>query len=164
MTTEGLSAFFANRVLSTHLSTFSRYLDWLGLASVQDEEIPLEILARTGGSHATDTFHVVAQGTLTSRFFASGLRYSDEVDAVLAQLSSGDKLRLELEPENPKNADAVLILSINGAKIGYVPDWLCGEVNGLINAGWAVNATVERVNPEAPRHVQLLVRLDAEPD
>lgn len=161
-----IPAFFANRILSADRPGYGHYLEWLGIAGLDEDDIPFEVLARTGGSRATDTFHVVDAPThdesrLTSRFFVSGIRHTDDVDAVLAALGSGDQLSLVLESENPKNPKAVLIDTINGRKIGYVPDWLCGDVHDRIRDGWQVTAVAERVNPDAPAHVRVLCRVDA---
>ena len=54
-----LPAFFANRVLSAARPNCARYLDWLGVDALDDQDVPFEVLARTGGGRATDTFHVV---------------------------------------------------------------------------------------------------------
>lgn len=166
--TIGLPSFFANRVLSRHRSSFARYITWLGLASFSERETPMEFLARTGGSRATGTFHVVdvpyhAHDRFTSRFFVSGLRHSEDIQAILPRLTDGDDLNLALEPGNRANPHAVLVLTAGDEKIGYVPDWMCSDVHALIDDQWEVSASVERVNLDAPSHVRLLVRLDARP-
>jgi hypothetical protein len=160
-------AFFANRILSADRPGYDHYLEWLGIADLDEADIPFEVLARTGGSRATDTFHVVDAPThdesrLTSRFFVSGIRHTDDADAVLASLSTGDRLALVLESSNPKNPKAVLINTTDGRKIGYVPDWLCGDAYERIKDGWQVTAVAERVNPDAPAHVRVLCRVDAQ--
>ena len=53
---EVLPAFFANRVMSRKRVNYGEYVGWLGLT---EDALPVEILARTGGGRATDTFHVV---------------------------------------------------------------------------------------------------------
>ena len=160
-------AFFANRILSADRPGYDHYLEWLGLANVGNDDIPFEVLSRTGAGRATDTFHVVEAPThnesrLTSRFFVSGVRHSPEADAALSSIHGGDELSLVLEGNNPKNARAVLINTSDGRKIGYVPDWLCGDVHGRISDNWRVRAIAERVNPDAPAHVRVLCRVDAE--
>lgn len=162
---ESLPAFFANRVMSTERPSYEQYLHWLGVEGIGAAELPVEILARTGGSRATDTFHVLdlpelRDGGFSSRFFVSGIRHLGN-EAGLAELREGAELQLRLEPENPKNPRAVIIDAAENRQIGWVPDWLCGEVHALMQAGWQVTATAERVNHDAPAHVRVLCRLDA---
>ena len=159
-------AFFANRILSAERPNYERYLDWLGIADLGDDEVPFEVLARTGGGRATDTFHVVdlpleRGDSFSSRFFVSGVRHSENADAVVVALRNGDELRLELEEGNAVNPKAVLIDTADGRKVGYVPDWLCADVHERIKNGWQVTAVAERVNPDAPPHIRVLARLDA---
>lgn len=161
-----IPAFFANRILSAERRGYRKYLDWLGVSDLTESEIPFEVLARTGGGRATDTFHVVDLPSKTdehfqSRFFVSGIRYSDSADAALASISDGSTLVLVLEETNEVNPKAVVIDTVDGSKIGYVPDWLCGDVHSLIKRGWKLAATAERVNADAPAHVRVLCRIDA---
>lgn len=159
-------AFFANRILSVDRPHYDRYLSWLGIDDISPDEVPFEVLARTGGSRATDTFHVVEPPDvdaerLTSRFFVSGVRHFADSDAAIATLRNGAALRLELEEGNQVNPKAVLVDTIDGQRFGYVPDWLCGDVHMRIKADWSVHAVAERVNPDAPPHVRVLCRLEA---
>lgn len=159
-------AFFANRILSVDRPHYDRYLNWLGIESLSPEDIPFEVLARTGGGRATDTFHVVelplSKGDqLTSRFFVSGVRHFVDSDAAIATLENGAPLRLELEEGNAVNPKAVLVNTLDGQPFGYVPDWLCADVYARLKDDWSVTAVAERVNSDAPAHVRVLCRLEA---
>ncbi|GAA1681190.1 HIRAN domain-containing protein [Microbacterium lacus] len=159
-------AFFANRILSVDRPHYDRYLSWLGIEDLSPDEVPFEVLARTGGGRATDTFHVVElplakADRFTSRFFVSGVRYFADSDAAIATLKNGATLRLELDEGNEVNPKAVLVNTIDGQKFGYVPDWLCSDVHARAKDGWSVTAVAERVNPDAPAHVRVLCRLEA---
>lgn len=161
-------AFFANRVLSSDRPAYDNYLSWLGIADLSPDQIPVEVLARTGGGRATDTFHVVDLPIddgqrFSSRFFVSGIRYAPDSDAELRSLQPGAELNVQLEAENPRNSRAVVVAAESGAKLGYVPDWLCGDIHDRIQNGWSVRVVAERINPDAPAHIRLLVRLDASP-
>jgi len=161
-----LPAFLANRVLSADRSNFDDFLGWLGLDSVNPAEVPLEVLVRTGGGRATDTFHIleapsVDDDVVTSRFFVSGIRYFEGADEAFRSVSAGDALQLELEESNALNPKAVLIDLADGRRVGYVPDWLCGEVHDRIKEGWDVTVIAERVNTDAPVHVRALCRIEA---
>lgn len=162
-------AFFANRILSADRRGYHQYLGWLGLKGSSEDEIPFEVLARTGAGRATDTFHVVDlplgdDARFASRFFVSGIRYSPHADAAISTIRDGASLVLELDESNAVNPKAVVIDTLDGTKIGYVPDWLCGDVHALIKDGWTLNAIAERVNPDAPAHVRVLCRIEAERD
>ncbi len=160
-------AFFSNRILSTDRPNYDRYLDWLGVDNLSAEDVPFEVLARTGGGRATDTFHVVdlpldREHSFSSRFFVSGIRHTQDSDEVVATLWNGAVLSLELEEGNLANPKAVLVNTVDGRKVGYVPDWICSDVQGRIKDAWQVSAFVERVNPDAPAHVRVLCRIEAQ--
>lgn len=160
-------AFFANRILSSERRGYDKYLNWLGVADLSHADIPFELLARTGGGRATDTFHVVDlpasdSSTFTSRFFVSGIRYIEDVDRALGEIQNGSELVLELDESNSVNPKAVLIETLHGSTVGYVPDWLCSDIHTLISNQWTLSATAERVNPEAPAHVRVLCRVEAQ--
>jgi hypothetical protein len=54
-----LPAFFANRVMSSRRASYREFLGWLGIRDGDD--VPIDILLRTGGPRATDTFHIAAE-------------------------------------------------------------------------------------------------------
>ncbi|MGN7949201.1 HIRAN domain-containing protein [Microbacterium sp. 22215] len=159
-------AFFANRILSAERRGYNKYLTWLGIENLDASSVPFEFLARSGGGRATDTFHVLdlpvlESQTFASRFFISGIRYMPDADRILSEIHDGSVLTLELDEANAANPKAVLIDTLDGSKIGYVPDWLCHDIHGLVKDGWSLTAVAERVNPEAPAHVRVLCRVDA---
>lgn len=161
-------AFFANRILSPDRPHYDRYLGWLGIEGLRADEVPFEVLARTGGSRATDTFHVVdlpvdSGDSFRSRFFISGIRHRENADAIVSALREGADLHLRLEENNEVNPKAVLIDTADGRMVGYVPDWLCADVHHRIKDGWTFAAVAERVNPDAPARLRVLCRIDAHP-
>lgn len=166
---DSLPVFFANRVMSSDRPSYDRYLRWLGLSAADPKHLPVEVLARTGGARATDTFHVVdipvrGERSFESRFFVSGLRHVNSADELLRDVKAGDQLALRPDPKNPKNSNAVIVDVENGVQLGWVPDWLCGEVSDLIREGWNLNLRAEQVNVDAPAHTRLLCRLFASID
>lgn len=162
---DSLPAFFANRVMSRQRASYSDFREWLGLV-IEGQDTPIEVLARTGGPRATDTFHIVDDlrqfdGRQVSRFFASGIRYIAGADERLAHMKTGHRLTLRAEPDNPVNKRALLIDAEADLAVGYVPDWLVNEVHGLVDTGHKLNLVAERINPTAPAHLRLLCRLEA---
>jgi len=162
-----LPAFFANRVMSSDRPSYPQFLAWLGLdGSLEAKSLPIEVLARTGGSRVTDTFHILdvpvqRDDHFTSRFFVSGISHTVEAEHVIATISGGTELALHLDEHNPGNPRAALINTADGRKIGYVPDWLCADVHDLLVDRWELSAVAERVNLDAPDHIKVLCRIDA---
>lgn len=161
-----LPAFFVNRLMSRKRDSYLKYLDALGIDS-PELDTPMELLARTGGPRATDTFHLVDDlksgddGLVTSRFLASGVRYVDTDGARVASLQDEDQLQLRPEPESPANERAQLICAASGDPVGYVPDWLLADVEYLRSKAEVFEIFAERVSPEAPPHLRLLCRVEA---
>lgn len=161
-----LPAFFRNRVMSRARPSYSDYRRWIGLEQ-SGSDTPVEVLLRTGGSRATDTFHIVddidqaADGIVVSRFLASGIRHISGARDRLATLQAGQLLALRDEPDNQSNPRAVLIDVSAGAPVGYVPDWLVDDLHDLRSRADELVVIAERVNPDAPSRLQLLCRIEA---
>lgn len=160
-----LPAFFANRVMSTRRVNYAEYLDWLCMEAPAD---PMEVLVRTGGPRATDTFHVVDDlavapgGHVVSRFFPSGIRHIDGAHGRLELLAPGQELSIRDESGNPVNPRAMLLDHTHAEPVGYIPDWLVEDVHALRSLGATVRVYAERGNSAAPSHLQLLCRLEGE--
>lgn len=163
----GFPAFFVNRLMSRKRDSFPDYLRSLGIDSPA-QDTPMELLARTGGPRATDTFHLVddlvtaPDGVVTSRFLASGVRYLDADGTRLARLKDGQRLRLRAEPDNPVNERAQLICVGSGEPVGYVPDWLLTDLADLRARSHEFDIVAERVSPDAQPHLRLLCRIEAQ--
>ncbi len=162
-----LPPFFDNRVMSAHRPDYPDYVRALSLDLA--DATPFEMLARTGGIRATDTFHVVADpevgpdGHVLTRFLAHGVRHLSGAAERIARLSPGDALRLRPAPDNPYNQRALLIDAEASVPVGYVPDWMLDFVHDLVAADPGYRLIVERANgPETPMHLRLLCRLEAD--
>lgn len=164
-----LPPFFDNRVMSPRRPDYPAYVRALDL-SVGNAP-PFEVLARTGGSRVTDTFHVVAEPTQDAKgrvrtvFLAHGVRHIAGAGDRIDRLSAGDPLALRSEPDNEHNALALLIDSEPDQPVGYVPDWMLDIVRRLAHVDRGHRLTVELANgPETPPHLRLLCRLEAAAD
>lgn len=161
--TPQLPAFFRNRVMSRKRSSYSQYATWLGLDPSVDA--PFEVLARTGGGRATDTFHVAEEPNLgsgrktTIHFFASGLSHVEGALGRLLMVKPGDKLTVRREYDNPVNPRALLIDVTADEAVGWVPDWLLDDVHRLI-ASRDFELHAQQINFDAPWHLKLLCRLE----
>lgn len=161
-----LFPFFTNRVLSPRRPEYEMYLDALDITD--DEQAPVELLARSGGTRATDTIHIVPEprtepdGRQVLLFLASGTRHLESASEGISRLSAGDELLLRPEPDNPVNPNALLLDNTTGEPVGWVPDYLLDLVHDYQDRG-PIQIFVERANgPDAPPHLRLLCRLEAE--
>lgn len=154
----GLPAFFANRLMNRKRDSFPVYLHALGIDS-PDLDTPMELLARTGGTRATDTFHLVddlltdTEGGVTSHFLALGARVS--------RIADRQCLQLRLEPDDPVSARGQLICVDTGDPVGCVPDRLLADLEKLQARTSELEIFAERVTPDAPPHLRLLCRIEA---
>jgi len=159
---QSLPAFFANRVMSQERADYEHYRKWLGLGV--GEDTPFEVLARTGGGRATDTFHLVdeprpdGRGMLV-RFFVSGISHVNEAMDRLGRVSLGDQLEIRPEPDNPIDPRALLVDVANNQPVGWIPSWLLDEVHSRIEEGAEIRIEVEQINIDAPDHLKLMARI-----
>lgn len=160
----GLPPFLTNRVMSPRRPDFGHHLASLGLSL--EEADPLEILARSGGSRATDTLQLVPSlerdgDVLWRHVVVSGVRHRPGVEEILASLDEGDELLLRPEPDNPRNADAMLLETSDGRAVGWYPDHLLPELHAHQERGGDAKVTVVVINgPDVPWHLRLLCRLE----
>lgn len=164
---DALPAFFVNRLMSKKRASYPAYLDAIGLDAAE-LATPMELLARTGGARATDTFHLVADftadenGCIVGRFLASGVRHLDGAADALTHVRPGDLLKLRPDTANPVNKHAQLVCASTGDALGYVPDWLLGDLEELLQRACSYRVIAERVTPDADPHLRLLCRIEAQ--
>ena len=100
---------------------YGEFLERFGLPS--DEYYPaLTLLAYTGARMTGDGFSVCEtfdgfEPPFTYVFDVAGSRHCKDL---YNELKKGDRLRLEREPDNEHDPDAVRIVQIDGTKAGYV--------------------------------------------
>lgn len=160
---------FANRMLPKSRPEYAEYLHWLGLGERTPDE--LEILARSGGSRATDTLEIIPCPEPTEDkhyevyFFSHGLRHLiPENQARVAELRPGERLYLLRDLQNQHDANALLLRTEDPMSIaGYCPRYYSGEFSRLLDSVGAnqVRVTVEQVNPDAPMQLRLLCKVSA---
>lgn len=94
----------------------------------------LELLEATRGRVATDNFEFVkdiaeTEGeSLKLTFDLAGARYKG-FQGIAHELKVGDPIKLELEPDNPHDCYAVLVLAKGDIPIGYIPKYYSSEVH-----------------------------------
>ena len=159
---------------------YQRYVERLGL---DGEPGPWEQITRSQGRRQGDTIQLLPEPVLngdelTCLFLVHGVRHAHEeprvldghevrvtrqqVEGALEQLVPGDRLTLALEPYNPVNPLAIMVVGAT-VPVGWVPNLLAEDVRSLMTKS-SVTVTVEHVNgPDAPWHMRLLARLRAAP-
>ncbi len=167
-----LFPFFADRVTATARPGIDDLVTAVGLDPA--EATPVELLARSWGRSSHDTIQIVpeplerADGSSTRLFLASGASHihTDQPDGVtnlIAGLTPGQRLSLVDEPDNATNRDAVVV-AVDGAPVGWVPDYLLDTVHKARSTGLPMDVFVEHANgPSAPWHLRLLCRLELGP-
>lgn len=152
---------FAERVMDPHRPERVETLEHLGLPP---DAQPFEILAVSGGGRTGDTYELTPlpqDGPVRLPFLVHGIRHlTDSERALIEGLDRGDQLQLRAETGNIVN-DRALLVTQDGARLGYVPDPLLGYVHEIIKQDYEL--VVERVNPPVfGLHMRLLVRLNGE--
>ncbi|MDZ4788483.1 MAG: hypothetical protein SH807_06050 [Blastochloris sp.] len=160
---EKLFPLFHNRVLSSKRADFPEFIDWLGLSREQAD--PISILSVSGGMRVTDNLQtfpkveVKADGSFRLRFFAHGLRHLPEASRERARrLTSGEKLRIMIEVNNPATRLAVTLHSEDYMMVGWAPRYLVEDLVTCIPNAPEIEATVVKVNHQhAPLNQSVLV-------
>lgn len=164
-TSTRLFPFFAQRVMDRRRPDFPEYAAALGLT---EDATELDLLARSSGNRIGDSVRlslepvVGGDGRIQYDFPVHGLRHVSDRQAAEAQLRSlrpDDPLRLQAEPTNLVNSNALLITTTSGVVLGWVPDLLLDFVHQAKN--WAeVRVTAFKVNTrDQPPHLGLFARL-----
>lgn len=171
---------FAQRAMDPRRPDYHRYVARLGL---DGEPGPWEQIARSQGRRQGDTIQLLPEPTmtgdeLTCLFLVNGIRHvperpmilnghevsvtGEQLEAALARLRPGDALGFALEPKNPFNPLAIVVIG-SLVPVGWVPDLLVEDLHRLMGRA-KVTVTAEHVNgPDAPWHLRLLARLRANP-
>jgi hypothetical protein len=169
-TSSELPAFFKNRVLQPGRPDYPQHLAELGLESAT--ATPVAILARSGGRRVTDPLEVFAELVPTAKedrfethFFVRGIRHFAGAEEVVTQLAPGDLLTPQPEPGNAFNPKALLLACHDTRCVGYVPDYLAEDLNGLAVSDPSMQVVVVRVNAApSPSQQRLLCRLSISPN
>ena len=159
---------FQNRVLSKRRPEYPRFISWLRL---NDHATEMDLLERSNGIKITDNLQTFSRlevnevGEFDCCFFVHGLSHrSEEAKEYVNDLSVGNELFLQHEPENDYDSYATLVLRPTGEgselRLGYCPGYLSADISHLLNDNTeSMVFTVESVNESAPIHYRLMCRL-----
>lgn len=156
---ETLFPIFKNRLLSMRRPEYPRYIRWLGLSEGKVDE--LEVLARTEGRKATDSFQThpdlaAEDGHMEVCFFVHDVLQC-ESEAMLDVLAEGETLQLRFEIDGPDRRVALICVGQPERRLGYLPPYLV-SVTGDFLRQWPdfVEVRVKKINADAPYDLKLL--------
>jgi hypothetical protein len=157
---------FENRLMPRQRPDYPAYVEGLVLLP---EAAPFEVLAASFGIRATDTVEVFREpvvdpssGLAECRFLAHGVRYVAGAAEAIHDLTEGQALQLVAEPDNPKDPRALLVATLGGSALGYVPGYLLTFLHRAAALTGGLDAiTVAGCDPAAPFHLRLLCVLKA---
>ncbi|WP_328812472.1 hypothetical protein [Rhodococcus sp. NBC_00297] len=151
---------FAERVVSSRRPDRAASMTALGLPV---GAAPFEVLARSHGQRVGDTIELLpapvsGPGDFVSfPFLTHGVRHLEQQEQDrIAELRTGDELRLVRDTENLVNPQAFLVADHGDTRLGWVPDPIISVVEALTDH----RLIVERANgPEVGFHFRLLVTI-----
>ncbi len=97
-------------------------------------------------------------GEFAIEFFVAGWRYYDG-DTIVKHLCSGQTVELELEPDNPRDHNAVVVLILGDRKLGYVPAYYSWFMNEVIRTQNDFKAVIKEFNPGADEKSRLRIEV-----
>lgn len=162
-----LFPFFRNRVMPSTRPDYVHHVEALGLSAEATDVI--DLLGRSEGRHLSDRLETVLAaerdprtGRYVTRCLLRSVRHVPGAESVIETLWAGSELQPVAEPTNVRNPRARQLRS-GGKPVGYVADYLLGDLDALEAAGAEVRFVVERINP-APNssRYRVLLRVDAE--
>ncbi|HMY19060.1 MAG TPA: HIRAN domain-containing protein [Polyangium sp.] len=166
---ETLFPFFQNRIMSPNREDFGAYIQKLGFDAAPKE--PLDILARSEGHRATDSFHVFPEPKMrnvdgrpvcTFEFFIHGIRHvRPEVQNLTLQ--TGTQLFLQWDFQNTYDTNALTLRTNDNYLLGWVPRFYCADILTLREYGQKINVIVSRMNTApVPSWFRIMCRLEAQ--
>lgn len=142
---------FSRRLPDKRRPDFQEVLQSLGLSNEYTE---LDLLRATGGRLATDPYEFVTpifkeHHHFDFEFYVAGWRYYDG-DQVISELRVGDEVQMKLDPDNPEDHKAVVIMTTqSGAKLGFIPAFYSGFMFDVIRNNGTFKTRIEGIYPSA---------------
>jgi len=176
---ETLFPLFAQRVMDPRRPDYTRFITSIGLS---DTPSPWEQLSHSGGRRTGDALQLLPVPTPVEGkfdtwevgFLVHGMRHIAEKtrnlgdrevaisrtvqEEALANLHGGDQLELLPEANNRINSKAIVVATISGVPLGYVPDVFSEDLSELPREN--VKCFAEVINDaSAPWHMRLVAKL-----
>jgi hypothetical protein len=149
---------FLQRIPSPARPDYAKSLAEIGVIAGDD---PLEILARSGGVLLTDSIELAEfrddddglSAPLTFRL--AGERF---LPGASAKLKEGDCIELDRERQNEYDANATVVLRVDGTKIGYVPRYYARMLARVLDREEKVRGRAER-RIRMPEEIRWVIRV-----
>lgn len=174
-----LPAVFGQRVMARDRPDYATYVQSLGLDP--ERATPWEQIVHSGGTRHGDTLQFMAvprvvDGRARACFLVNGLSHiaespreivggrtiqvdSEQHEATVQSLRSGDLVQLQAEVKNPRDQNAVLV-TLGEIPLGWAPRFLAPSLRDLMSAG-PIPARVERAAPpNTPAHTRIVLDID----
>lgn len=154
---------FSRRLPDPRRPDYQTVLRELGLPKINSE---MDVLQATGGILATDPYEFVTPIIVENQcfdldFFVAGWRYYDG-DSVIDNLTTGDVVEFLLNPENKEDNKAVIVLSEDGEKLGYIPAFYSGWMFEIIEQKYSYQAKIIAIHPQAVSHRKVNISIVGE--
>lgn len=132
---------------------------------------PYQLLKRSGARLPIDSLYfidpIIDTGkTFKRKFHMAGVRHyigcdGKECDKSL-EITTGEDVILELEPNNAKDRKAVKVLNGKKQMLGYIPRYYSGSVFDMINEGRKLKCTVLNVdkNKSCDECIKLMLEVE----
>lgn len=136
-----------------------------------DEYEPYQLLKRSGARLPIDSLYFIDPIIDTSKpfkrkFHMAGVRHyigcnGKECDKSL-EITTGEEVTLDLEPENVKDKKAVKVLNSKKQMLGYIPRYYSSSVFDLIQEGRNLKCTVLNVdkNKSCDECIKLMLEVE----
>lgn len=154
---------FARRLPDSRRPDYSSVLREMGLSTECTE---MDILRATGGILATDSYEFVSPIFIDNNlfdldFFVAGWRYYNG-DQIIGQLQVGDRVEFSLDPGNDYDNKAIVVMSVNGEKLGFIPAFYSGWMYEVIEKKCKYQAKVWAVHSQAAPHRKVGISITGE--
>lgn len=179
-----MPAILAQRVMRRERPDYANYVTSLGL----DPELatPWEQIVESGGHREGDTLQFmelpsIRAGVASARFFVNGVRHivsdatvsirgrttvvtPDGHELALAGLAAGSRLVAAPEDDNISDPDAMIVVTVDGVPLGWVPRALAPSIRELAADGDVPLTVVRTGRPDGPAHQRLVVDMSVAVD
>lgn len=147
---------FASRLPDSKRRGIEKILSKYGL----DEYNDYKLLKRSGAKLPIDNLEFIDpilnleenDKNIKRIFYLAGPRHyigcNGQDCAKSANLTVNEELKLELEPENKFDSNAIKVLNSNNIHIGYIPRYYCESVINLLDKGYKYFCTIYEVQKD----------------
>lgn len=141
---------FARRIPSPNRVDYGDVLKALSLPKDADE---MDLLRTTRGMMGKNPYsfyeplRLIDGNVLMNNFYINGMRHSELANHWYETIEIGEELYLERDLKNPKDPNAVKVLTSDQMQLGYVPGVFAKAVSALLERKVTMSVVVEDMKP-----------------